>query len=89
MDIEKEIEALKERNKKVEQDKKWERSPTRIIAICVLTYLIVLVYSVFLNKSGNVYLSSAVPVIGFFLSTLSVNFVKKLWRHYEFKNKTK
>lgn len=43
-DLEKEIENIKTRNKKVELDKKWETSLTRKICICILTYIVVIVY---------------------------------------------
>jgi hypothetical protein len=75
----KEIEQIKERNHRVELDKAWETSMTRKLCICVLTYLIVLLYSYMINKINNIYLSSVVPVIGFTLSTLSLRLVRKLW----------
>ena len=43
--IEEEIREIKERNKRVELDKKWETSLTRKICIAVLTYIVVVVYS--------------------------------------------
>ena len=39
--LEKEIENIKERNKKVELDKSWETSWTRKICIMILTYIVV------------------------------------------------
>ena len=78
-ELKKEIEEIKERNKRVELDKKWETSYTRKICICVLTYIVVLIYSNMVNKSNNIFLSSLVPVIGFFLSTLSLRLVRKIW----------
>lgn len=77
--LKKDIEEIKSRNRKVELDKKWETSNLRKISICVLTYIVVLIYSVLVNKKGNVFLNSAVPVIGFFLSTLSLDLIRKLW----------
>ena len=77
MDIQKEIEEIKARNERVELDKKWEKSITRTISICILTYLVVMVFGFFAN--GNVYLSAAIPVIGFFLSTQSLDIIKKIW----------
>ena len=77
--IKKELEQIKERNKKVEMDKKWETSILRKIAICVLTYIVVIIYSIFINRSGSVFLNSLVPVIGFFLSTLSMDLIRKIW----------
>ncbi len=78
-DIEKEIEEIKERNKRVELDKKWETSMTRKICIAVLTYIVVIVYTILTNKISNVFLSSLVPVIGFTLSTLSLKVVRNIW----------
>ena len=78
-ELKKELEEIKLRNKRVELDKKWETSYTRKICISVLTYIVVLIYSNMVNKSNNIFLSSLVPVIGFFLSTLSLRLVRKLW----------
>lgn len=78
-DLEKEIEEIKQRNKRVELDKKWETSWTRKICICVLTYIVVIIYSYITKKINNIFLSSLVPVIGFTLSTLSLKFIRKIW----------
>lgn len=78
-ELEKEILKIKERNAKVELDKAWETSLTRKICICVLTYIVVVIYSHLINKISNVWLSSIVPVIGFTLSTLSLKIVRNLW----------
>ena len=80
--LEKEIESIKKRNKRVELDKKWETSFTRRVFICVLTYIIVIIYSHFIKKYDNVLLSSLVPVIGFTLSTLSLKYIRKLWEKH-------
>ena len=77
--LEQEINKIKERNKRVELDKKWETSGTRKIFIAILTYLIVVIYSYFISKISNIFLSSLVPVIGFGLSTLSLKGVRKIW----------
>ena len=75
-----EIEKIKERNHKVELDKAWETSWTRRLCICLLTYLVVVLYSYCTSKISNIWLSSVVPVIGFTLSTLSLRFVRKIWQ---------
>lgn len=80
--LEKEIESIKKRNKRVELDKKWETSFTRRAFICVLTYIIVIIYSYFIKNYDNVFLSSLVPVIGFTLSTLSLKCIRKLWEKH-------
>ena len=81
-DLEKEIAAIKARNKKVETDKAWETSWTRRICIMILTYIVVVIYSFTISKVQNVWLSSLVPVIGFTLSTLSLGLVRKLWEKH-------
>lgn len=78
-EINNEIEKLKQRNKRVELDKKWETCWTRRICICILTYIVVITYSYLIRNFDNIFLSSLVPVIGFTLSTLSLKFVRKLW----------
>lgn len=80
-DMEKEISLIKERNHKVELDKRWETSWTRKICIAVLTYFVVVFYSFIINKFSNIWLSSLVPVLGFILSTLSIRFIRKIWEH--------
>jgi hypothetical protein len=78
-DLEKEIENIKERNKRVELDKRWETSWTRKICICILTYIVVIIYSYVIRKYDNILLSSLVPVIGFMLSTLSLKYIRRNW----------
>ncbi len=79
MNLEKEIKDIKERNKRVEKDKAWEVSWTRRICIMILTYIVVVAYSYIIRKENNIFLSSLVPVIGFTLSTLSLNLIRKIW----------
>ena len=78
-DLEKEIEKIKQRNRKVEIDKAWETSYVRKISIAVLTYMIVVLYSYLISSVSNVFLTSLVPVLGFLLSTLSLNLIRKIW----------
>lgn len=78
-DLEKEIEKIKQRNKTVELNKKWETCCTRKICICILTYIVVVIYSYLIKEIDNIFLSSLVPVIGFTLSTVSLNFIRKMW----------
>lgn len=78
-ELENEIEKIKERNKKVELDKAWETSIVRKLCICILTYIVVVIYSYLTNKISNIFLSSLVPVIGFTLSTLSLKIVRNIW----------
>lgn len=41
-------------------------------------YIVVVIYSYIIKKLDNIFLSSLVPVIGFFLSTLSLNIIRKI-----------
>ena len=79
MDVKQEIEKIKERNKKVELDKAWETSNMRKVCICILTYIVVVIYSVLINNKSNIWLSSLVPVIGFILSGMSLKFIRRKW----------
>ena len=80
-ELKKEIENIKNRNKRVELDKKWETSFTRRLCICVLTYIVVVIYTYVISKDSNIFLSSIVPVIGFTLSTLSLKGIRKIWEN--------
>jgi len=81
MNIEKEINEIKKRNKRVELDKKWETSITRRICICILTYIVVIIYTYLISRVSNIFLTSLVPVIGFTLSTLSLKGIRKVWEN--------
>ena len=81
-EIKAEIESIKARNARVELDKKWETSWTRRIIICVLTYIVVVIYSMVIQAISNPFLSSVIPVVGFFLSTLSLKLIRKIWEKY-------
>lgn len=78
-ELEKRIEAIEKRNKKVETDKAWETSWIRRICIMILTYIVVIIYSYIVRNYDNILLSSLVPVIGFALSTLSLKLIRKIW----------
>lgn len=78
-ELEKEVNEIKERNKKVESNKAWETSFIRKICIIVLTYITVIIYSYIIREYDNILLSSLVPVIGFTLSTLSLNIIRKIY----------
>ena len=56
--MEERIEAIEQRNKRVEEDKAWETSLTRRVCIAVLTYIVVIIYSYTISKVNNIFLSS-------------------------------
>ena len=76
-DLEKEIENIKESNKKVELDKSWETSWTRKICIMILTYIVVIIYSYVIRKYDNILLSSLVPVIRIYIIYIILKIYKK------------
>lgn len=73
-----EIDSIKLRNQRVEKDKSWETSTARKISVAVLTYLTILLFFLVVNVE-NPLLTAIVPTLGFFLSTLSLPFIKKWW----------
>lgn len=79
MNIEERVKKIEDRNKRVELDKAWETSWVRKICIMILTYIVVIIYSYLISKYDNIFLTSLVPVIGFTLSTLSLNIIRKIW----------
>jgi len=83
-ELEREIEKIKERNKKVEADKSWETSWTRRFVIFALTYAAIAVY---FSAAGlpNPLVNSLVPALAFVISTLSLPFFKKCWVRYFYK----
>jgi len=76
--LEQRVSQLEARNKRVESDKGWETSWTRRIAIMILTYLTVVAYLSFVVHIDP-WINALVPVIGYFISTLTVSFLKKRW----------
>ncbi len=78
-DLQEQINEIKERNKRVELDKDWETSWTRRVCIMILTYIVVVLYSLTIKHTTSIWLSSIVPVIGFTLSTLSLKFIRRIW----------
>lgn len=77
-DLEKEIELIKQRNKRVEVDKAWETSWIRKVIIAVLTYIVVAVFFWFAGVT-NPFINAIIPALAFILSTASLSFFKNLW----------
>lgn len=80
-----EIEKLKNRNKKVEVNKAWETSLTRKLILMLTTYLVVGL-TLTTIKNDAPWINAIIPTLGFFLSTLSLPFLKDLWQKYLYKN---
>lgn len=83
-ELEKEILAIKTRNKKVEIDKAWEISWVRKLLLMIFTYLAISFYLRAINIDKP-WLNAIVPSVGFLLSTLTLPFFKKIWEKYSHK----
>lgn len=79
-DLEKRIEKIEERNRKVEKDKAWETSFVRRGLLIMFTYLAIGLYMDAIGVNLP-WLNAIVPSLGFFLSTLTLPFFRKLWEN--------
>lgn len=86
-ELEKEINQIKERNKRVEADKAWETSKLRIVFIVVMTYIFTAVVFYFIGVK-NFLLNALIPTLGFFLSTQSLPFIKRWWVNNLYEKRT-
>ena len=77
-ELEKRIEKIEERNKRVENDKAWETCLLRKILIIIMTYIFAVLY-LKIADTTNPYFGAIVPCAGFYLSTQSINIVKNIW----------
>jgi hypothetical protein len=80
------ITEIKSRNARVEADKAWETSVTRKILILVITYMLATLVMWLINVPYP-HLNAIIPTLGFFLSTLSLGFVKNYWIKILYKKK--
>ncbi|HEY5152509.1 MAG TPA: hypothetical protein VII55_00895 [Candidatus Saccharimonadales bacterium] len=76
--LEARVEKLESRNRRVEADKAWEISWMRRLSLMVLIYLTVVFYLRFVVHIDP-WINGLVPVIGYFISTLTVGLLKKRW----------
>lgn len=76
--MEKEIQNIIERNKKVEAEKAWETSIYRKAAIVLLTYIVVSFLLWYLSFDRP-FLSAIIPCIWYILSTFSLGFLQKMY----------
>jgi hypothetical protein len=79
MELPPDLESIKARNARVELDKAWETSFTRRLFIATVTYVLAAFY-MHMSGLGNPFVGACVPTGGYLLSTLSLPFVKTLWK---------
>lgn len=82
MTTDNQIQSILERNKRVEQDKRWETSWTRRISIAVITWILAVVFLTLIDAE-NALLAALVPTGGYVLSTLSASPIRKYWEKYQ------
>lgn len=76
--LESEVAAIQERNQRVEENKRWETSLTRLATIATITYFTMTL--VFLGlDSRHPLLDAIVPTAGFVLSAQSLSVVRRIW----------
>ncbi|PIP74571.1 MAG: hypothetical protein CO135_01125 [Candidatus Levybacteria bacterium CG_4_9_14_3_um_filter_35_16] len=80
-DLEKRLKNIEDRNKKVETDKAWETSLVRKALLITFTYLSIGFYLNAINIDRP-WFNAIVPAFGFFLSTLTLPYIKSFWLKY-------
>lgn len=77
-DLEKEIELIKARNRRVEADKAWELSKTRTAFISLTTFILLYVFFR-LNQSEAPFFNSFISTVAYLLSTFTYGILKSWW----------
>lgn len=78
LDIQKELAALHERNKRVETDKAWELSWTRRIFIAAVTYIFAALWLLAIGDAKP-FLKALIPTVGYLFSTITLPSLKRWW----------
>ena len=76
--VEQEIEAIKERNARVEADKAWEGSLFRMLFLGAITYFVAIAL-IYLIRAENIFLAALVPAAGFMLSVQTLPALRRRW----------
>lgn len=78
LNLEQRIEAIEQRNQRVELDKAWERSSVRLVSIAGVTYVCASAVLIGLQVERP-WLNSLIPTLGFVLSVQSLPMLKRYW----------
>lgn len=78
LDLEKRIQRIEERNKRVEADKAWETSRPRTFFIAISTYILIVIFML-LIKDNHPFLNAFVATVGYLISTGTYDIFKKWW----------
>lgn len=85
--LEKRVAEIEKRNRKVETDKAWETSLMRKLLLIFFTYVAIALYMKFVLDTDP-WFNAIIPSLGFYLSTLSLPFFRKLWENKLRRNKS-
>ena len=77
-ELEKRVAAIEGRNARVEADKAWETSLTRRGLLVLFIYLAIGTYFWAISLPYP-WLNAIVPAAAFLLSTLTIEYLKKMW----------
>ena len=83
-ELKKDVEEIKNRNKRVEADKAWETSYARRALLVAFTYLAIGAYLQIIAVPQP-WLNAIIPAVAFMLSTLTLPFFKNLWLKHAYK----
>jgi len=84
--LEKKMLRVGERNRKVESEKAWENSICRRFLLLLLTYLVTSLVFWIINIPTP-WLHAWIPTTAYFLSTLTLPFVRRRWLRQYLKKK--
>jgi len=77
-DLARRLEAVEQRNKRVESGKAWETSRFRVLLIALLTYIIAVAF-LLTTELPSPFFNAFIPTIGYILSMQSLPFIKQKW----------
>lgn len=76
--IQREIDVIKKRNKRVEADKAWETSWAHRILVAVLTYIVIVIFMI-ISRLEQPFISALVPSAAYLISMSTLSIFKKHW----------
>jgi len=76
--LEEQVRGILTRNERVEAHKRWETSKIRIVCLTGVTYITMILVFYVLGSSMP-WFDAVVPTTGYFLSTLSLSFIRERW----------
>ena len=79
--LESEVREIKERNARVENDKRWETSSARIVTIAVIIYTTASLF-LFVSSVRDYLIAALIPTVGYVLSVQTLPILKRHWNKF-------